>query len=208
VLPTRYAWSPGYVDASHRRDLEAVRAPRIQKPSSVRQNASLAIGRPSSCGRVAEPASEQPAMSEPNGYLVVETHPDHADLVRVYGTRELPILPDGSPTDPGRPRIRYVASFSALQVAQMHAQTALRKGMVDAEAGLYRVDPLTAVAAVDAIDLSHRTIHLDPRIAADPRLSAEIEQRRRRQRMAGRIWTSVGILAIIILILLSQIPVF
>jgi hypothetical protein len=80
--------------------------------------------------------------------------------------------------------------------------------MVDAETGLYRVDPLTAVAAVDAIDLSHRTIYLDPRIAADPRLTAGIEQRRLRHRMVGRIWTGVGILAIILLILLSQIPVF
>lgn len=207
MLPTRHAWSPRCVDARHRRGPEAVHASRIHEPSQIRQNSFLVIGHPSPCGRVAEPASEQPAMSEPNGYLVVETHPDHADLVRVYGTRELPILPDGSSTHLG-PRIRYVASFSALQVAQMHAQTALRKGMVDAEAGLYRVDPLTAVAAVDAIDLSHRTIYLDPRIAADPRLTAGIEQRRLRHRMAGRIWTTVGILAIILLILLSQIPVF
>jgi hypothetical protein len=159
---------------------------------------------------VAVPASEQTAMSEPEGYLVVETHPDHADLVRVYGTGQLPLpIPTGDAhPDSTKSRVRYAASFPALLVAQMHAQTALRRNMVDAEAGLYRVDPVTAIAAVEAIDLSHRRVYMDPEIAADPRLAALIDRRRERHRRTRRIWTIVGILAIILLVLFAQIPVF
>jgi hypothetical protein len=159
---------------------------------------------------VAVPAPEQTAMSEPEGYLVVETHPDHADLVRIYGTAQLPLpIPTGDAhADSTKSRVRYAASFPALVVAQMHAQTALGRNMVDAEAGLYRVDPVTAIAAVEAIDLSHRRVYMDPEIAADPRLSALIDRRRERHRRVRRIWTIVGILAIILLVLLAQIPVF
>ncbi len=147
-------------------------------------------------------------MTEPEGYLVVETHPEHPEFVRVLSTRESPVLSNGLPPDAGIPHIRYVAYFYALHVAQMHAQTALRKWMVDAEAGLYRVDPVTAVAAVDAIDLRHQRLYLAPEIESDPRFLAQIAQRQRRQRLANHIWMAVGILAIILLVLFAQIPVF
>jgi hypothetical protein len=90
----------------------------------------------------------------------------------------------------------------------MHAQTALGRRLVDIDAGLYRVDPVTAVAAVEAIELSHRRIYIDPEIAADPRLSAEIAQRHRHQGWVGWIWTSVGLLALLVLFLFSLLPVF
>lgn len=147
-------------------------------------------------------------MTEPEGYLIVETHPGHPDLVRVQGTQRSPVPPDGSPPDPSSPRICYIAFFSALHVARMHAQTALRNRMVDAEAGLYRVDPVTAVAAVDAIDLRHQRLYLASEIESDPRFLEQIERRHWRQRLANRIWTAVGILAILLLFLFAQIPVF
>lgn len=147
-------------------------------------------------------------MSERDGYLVVETRADRAGLVRVHATRQKPPDPVDITTDPSQPRLRYAAYFTSLHVATMHAQTALRRGMVDAEAGLYRTDPVTATAAVEAIDLAHRRVYLDPALADDPRLAAQIERRRTRHRWANRIWTAVGILAIIMLILFAQIPVF
>lgn len=147
-------------------------------------------------------------MSERDGYLVVETQADHDGFVRVHATRHTPALPEGTSPDPTRPLLRYAAFFPSLHVATMHAQTALRRGMVDAEAGLYRTDPVTAIAAVEAIDLDHRRVFLDPTLAADPRLSMLIEQRRTRQLWTNRVWTAVGILAILLLILFAQIPVF
>lgn len=147
-------------------------------------------------------------MNDPEGYLVVETDPEHHDLVRVRSTLESPVPPGGSPLGERPSRICYVAFFSALHVARMHAQTALRRQMVDAEAGLYRVDPVTAVAAVDAIDLRHQRLYLAPEIESDPRFRAQIAHRQRRHHLANRVWMAVGILAIIVLVLFAQIPVF
>lgn len=147
-------------------------------------------------------------MSERGGYLVVETRADRGGLVRVHATRQKPPDPVDIAPDPSQPRLRYAAFFTSLHVATMHAQTALRRGMVDAQAGLYRTDPVTAIAAVEAIDLAHRRVYLDPALADDPRLAAQIERRRMRHRWANRIWTAIGIFAIIMLILFAQIPVF
>ncbi len=48
--------------------------------------------------------------------------------------------------------------------------------------------------------------YLDPELAANPRLSAAIEQRRTRRRWINRAWNAVGILAILLLLLLGQFP--
>ena len=147
-------------------------------------------------------------MAEQAGYLTVETRADRPGLVRIEATHRRPVQAAGSPADLEPVRLRYAASFGALHVALMHAQTALRHQMVDAEAGLYRIEPLEAIAAVDAIDLHHRRVYLDPSLADDPRLAEQVERRRRRHRLIDRIWTSVGILAILLLLLFSQIPIF
>lgn len=147
-------------------------------------------------------------MAEQAGYLTVETRADRPGLVRIQGTHTRPAEPRGPPSDRDGVQLRYAASFGALHVALMHAQTALRHQMVDAESGLYRVGVLEAVAAVDAIDLQHRRVYLDPGLDADPRLEEQVERRRRRHRLIDRIWTAVGVLAILLLLLFSQIPVF
>jgi hypothetical protein len=147
-------------------------------------------------------------MSDLEGYLVVETRADRPGLVRVFSTPQVPTPLDGAASEPSQPCIRYAAFFPALLVARMHAQTALRRSMLDAEAGLYRTDPVTAVAAVDAIDLRHRRVYIAPEIESDPGFWAAREKRRKRQRLANRIWTAVGILALVLLFLFAQIPVF
>lgn len=147
-----------------------------------------------------------------SGFLVVETRADRPGYVRVYPTRETPSAPSAdepdTDADSPHPRLRYAAAFPALHVAGMHAQTALHRSIVDAESGLFRADPVVAAAAVEAIDLAHRRLYLDPKIAADPRFARLVDQRHARQRLYDRIWTLVGILAILVLILFSQIPVF
>ncbi|RKT46158.1 hypothetical protein [Thiocapsa rosea] len=147
-------------------------------------------------------------MSDLEGYLIVETRDDRPGLVRVFSSPQNPTTSDVVGTDSAGPRLRYAAFFPALHVARMHAQTALRRSMVDAEAGLYRTDPVTAAAAVDAIDLTHQRVYLAPEIESDPGFSTAREQRRGRRRWLNRIWTAVGILAIILLVLFAQIPVF
>lgn len=142
------------------------------------------------------------------GYLIIETRSDRPGLVRLYAASAPPSsLTAGSP-DPLGAETAYVASFQSCHIALMHAQTALGRRLVDIDAGLYRVDPVMAVAAVEAIELSHRRIHIDPEIAADPRLSAEIARRHRHQGWVGWIWTSVGLLALLVLLLFSLVPVF
>ncbi|EGV16784.1 hypothetical protein [Thiocapsa marina] len=147
-------------------------------------------------------------MSDLEGYLIIETRGDRPGLVRVFSSPQNPTPSDVAAADPTRPRIRYAAFFPALHVARMHAQTALRRSMLDAEAGLYRTDPVTAAAAVDAIDLSHRRVYLAPEIESDPGFRAARVKRSRRHRLANHIWTAVGVLALILLFLFAQIPVF
>jgi hypothetical protein len=135
------------------------------------------------------------------GYLLIETHPDHPGQVRLQGAEH---LPDQSPTDSvpsPHPRVRYAARFGDLDTALMHAHTALRRRLIDIDARLYGADAAMAVAAVDAIDLSHRRIYLDPDLAADPALEAEIGRRRRRHRCIDRIWNGIGIAAVLLLII-------
>jgi hypothetical protein len=90
----------------------------------------------------------------------------------------------------------------------MHAHTALSRRLIDVDSGLYRVEPVTAIAAIDAIDLRHHRVYLDPALASDPALTTQIEHRRARLRWRNRIWTFIGILAVIVLLLLGQIPMF
>lgn len=171
-----------------------------------------------------------PNPTEPGSCLIVETRADRPGLVRVHVCESCPTHPPQRPdqqpeqldssarpaekaetsgpqrTSPQSPILRYAAVFDAIEIARMHAQTALSPYMVDADSGLYRIDPVSAVAAIDTIDLRHRCLYLDPLIAADPRLHRESVRRRTRQRLVARIWTLVGLLAIVILILFAQIP--
>ena len=137
------------------------------------------------------------------GYLIVETRADHPGRVRVHGSEALPEPKATSPETPSAPRVRFVARFGNLHVARMHAHGALRRCALDPEAGLYRTDPVTAVAAVDAIDLHHETVYLDPAIAGDPSLARETARRRRAHARVDRFFNGVGVAAILFLLLLA-----
>lgn len=97
--------------------------------------------------------------------------------------------------------MRYAAYFDDAFAARMHAQTALRRRLVDVDAGLYRSSAVEAVAAVEGIALSHRRLFLDPVIAADPALREALGRRRRVHQRNERIWQGVGIAAIALLLL-------
>ncbi|MBK1723684.1 hypothetical protein [Thiocystis violacea] len=139
----------------------------------------------------------------PAGYLVIETRADRAGVVRILAS-DSPPEPLPRPADtPDTPEVRFVVRFGNLHVARMHAHTALRRHTLDAEAGLYRVDLVTAVAAIDAIDLRHERIYLDAAIAGEPMLATETDRRRRRHRRIDQFFNAVGIAAILYLLLLA-----
>jgi hypothetical protein len=139
------------------------------------------------------------------GYLIVETHPGHPDLVCIRGVDRLGDLapaPGGqAPADEGPAQVRYAALFSDLETALMHLHGALRRRLIDIDSRLYRCDPVSAVAAAAAIGLRHRDLYLDPGLAADPALTAATDRLRQRRRVVHRIWNGVGIAALLLLIL-------
>lgn len=137
------------------------------------------------------------------GYLIIETGADHPGVTRIHTTDQLADPESPSSAKEPNTKIHFVARFGNVFVARMHAHTALRHQTLDAEAGLYRVDPTTAVAAIDAIDLRHEPLYLDPDIAADPRLQQDTAHRRRSHRRVDRIFNGVGVAAVILLILLA-----
>ncbi|NEX19944.1 hypothetical protein G3480_06395 [Thiorhodococcus mannitoliphagus] len=139
----------------------------------------------------------------PKGYLIVETRADRPGITCIHATEHLADPESPSSSQDADTKVHFAARFGNLFVARMHAHTALRGRTLDAEAGLYRTDPATAIAAIDAIDLRHEQLYLDPAIAADPGLAQATEHRRRNHRRVDRIFNGVGIAAIILLVLLA-----
>jgi len=133
------------------------------------------------------------------GYLVIESHSAHPGLVRIFETSTLPSA-SGSVHRSG-PRLLFAARFEDLSAGHMHTHAALRRQLLDLDEGWYRTDPIRAVAAADASELSHRRVFIDPELADNPRLCVEIAARRSRHRLSDRIWHAVGILALALLLL-------
>ncbi len=138
------------------------------------------------------------------GYLIVETPADRGGLIRVWIAEQRPPAPC-TPDDrtPHAPRMCCAAQFSDVDTARMHAHRHLHRNTVDAEAGLYRVDPAAGVAAVDAIDLRHRIVYLDPKLVDDPRRTLLTRRHQLRRRRIDRIFTGVGIAAVVLLFVLN-----
>ena len=133
------------------------------------------------------------------GYLTVETHAGHSGLSRVnlYSA-----LPDPEPTGDTQPRIRYIAHFNDGDAARMHAHEVLKRHLIDLEAHLYRVSAECAVAAIEASDLRHRRVYLDPAFSDDSKLSIdELSARFRNQcRRRDHFFQTVGYIGIALLL--------
>ena len=133
------------------------------------------------------------------GYLTVETHAGHSGLSRVnlYSA-----LPDPEPTGDTQPRIRYIAHFNDGDAALMHAHEILKRRLVDLEAHLYRVSAEHAVSAIEASDLRHRRVYLDPVFSDDSKLSIdELSARFRNQcRRRDHFFQTVGYIGIALLL--------
>jgi len=141
------------------------------------------------------------------GYLSIETNSEHKDLLRLAVSDRCPAIPEGVNDTPLK--LRYIARFNDGEAALMHAHQLLRRQLVDVDAGLYRSDLATAVAAVESVGLAHGRIYLDPRIAEEVRSSIEAraEALKSQRRRWERFWYAVGYIALGFL-LLKAVAVF
>jgi hypothetical protein len=138
------------------------------------------------------------------GFLTLETHPEHSGMVRVRMRDimpELTLQPDGT-------CIRYVARFDDVEAGQMHVQNAMHGRLVDVENRIYRSDLDEMIACVEADDLDHVRIWIDPEISGTEgeRIESLARRLRRRHRVVDRIWQTVGILGLLYLLIMGLNP--
>ncbi len=124
------------------------------------------------------------------GYLYLQTHPEHPGLVRFLVAER---SPDPDRTDTGA-SIRYIARFNDIDAARMHVQNALHRRLVDLDARMYRTGLAEAIAVVEADNLSHEQVWIDPDLKQETlrRVGQLTEQGRARIRRWDRVWQAVG----------------
>lgn len=132
------------------------------------------------------------------GFLTLETHPDHNDLVRVHMQEK---KPEVSNQEDGR-EIRYVARFHDIETAQMHVQNMMHSSLVNLEYRIYRKSLAEMIACVEATELDHARVWMDPGIseAEFNRIESLVEHLRNRHKMIDLIWQTVGIAGLILLL--------
>jgi len=133
------------------------------------------------------------------GYLSIETSSDRPELLRL-------VLSDRCPTvseTEGPDSVRYIARFNDGEAALMHTHQLLRRRLVDVGAGLYRVDLVSAVAAIESLGLSHGRIYLDPHLSQQElgRIDARVLQLQTKRLRRERFWYAVGYIALGVLLL-------
>ena len=133
------------------------------------------------------------------GYLYVQTRPDRPARVRVLSSETRPDTADNTPDI----RIRYIAWFGDLNTALMHFYQRQRRRVISLDNGLYHLDVIEAIATLEALDLRRERIWLDPDLDTGQQtaLDTQTEQQRRRRRWINRLCQTVGVIAIIWLIL-------
>jgi hypothetical protein len=124
------------------------------------------------------------------GYLYLQTHPEHPGLVRFLIAER---NPDLNRADAGA-EIRYIARFNDVDAARMHVQNALHGRLIDLDARIYRTGLAEAIAVVEADNLSHERIWIDPALDAQTmqRVEQLTAQGRARIRRWDRVWQTVG----------------
>jgi hypothetical protein len=134
-----------------------------------------------------------------SGFLCLQTHPEHPGLVRVL-TQEIP--PELAKPD-RQPLFRYVARFEDIEAAQMHLHNCMRRLLVDLENRIYRSELEPMIACVEADNLEHTRVWLDPSFDNEACLKIEALAARMRARIRrnDRIWQAIGIAAILMLLL-------
>lgn len=127
-----------------------------------------------------------------HGYLVLESDPNRPDLVFVGARKN---APEGTRTG-----LRFAARFTDIDAALMHLHEGLRRSLKWLEPRCYRVDLVDAIAVADAIELEHRRVFIDPDLRGRDALEAKVGRIRRRHRRRDRILSTIGFIALGILV--------
>ena len=127
-----------------------------------------------------------------SGYLTVETHPQHRDVVRLFVSERQPQPPEGHEGGV----IRYIGRFHDVVTARMNAHNALRWRLIDIDHASYRSTPVEAIAEVDALELRHQRVWLDPELDGEAQLEARMATLHQRHQLQDRIWQIVGAMAV------------
>ena len=135
------------------------------------------------------------------GFLSLITHPDHPGMVRV---RVDEVLPELKPQEDGS-EIRYLARFKDGEAGLMHVQNVMHAALLDLENRIYRKPQSKMIACVEADNLDHERIWIDPDIPAEERKEIDklTRQRKAALRRTDRIWQVVGFLGLLLLLLTS-----
>lgn len=131
------------------------------------------------------------------GYLCIETHPDHPNLVRIV-VRETQPRTDNCRNDTHQAALRYAARFNDRDAALMHTHEHLRRRLVDIDRHLYRVPLNQAIAAAETISLRHKRAYLDPTLdeASLDEIASYSDRYRRRQRRKNLFFETMGYIGI------------
>ncbi|WP_316365521.1 hypothetical protein [Candidatus Thiodiazotropha sp. CDECU1] len=124
------------------------------------------------------------------GYLTLETHPEHQDFVRVLVKDELPNTQAATHGS----QIRYIARFNDIDAGQMHLHNMLHNNLVDLDNHIYRIELNKAIAAVEADDLNHTRVWIDPELDETDRslIDDQTTKFKLRHKRWNRIWLIVG----------------
>jgi hypothetical protein len=135
------------------------------------------------------------------GYLTLETHPEHQDLVRVLMKD---VLPNTQEATHGS-QIRYIARFNDIEAGQMHLHNMMHNNLVDLDNHIYRIDLSKAIAAIEADDLNHARVWIDPSLSDSDRF--QIDQQtsifKLRHRRWNKFWLFVGGFFVVLFVIMS-----
>ncbi len=135
--------------------------------------------------------------SPTKGYIYLETHADRPGQIRVLSQAEEP-APQQSIDGV---QIRYISRFRNVHIAYMHVHNTLKKQLQDINSRFYAVSLPRAIAAVEAEDLVHERVWIDPALTESE--LAELEQQtctlQKRRQWVNRIYLAVGGLGLLLL---------
>lgn len=141
-----------------------------------------------------------------SGLLYLETSPTHSGLVRIRFLADPLHEISGTEIDPDDDaQQRLVLRFHDIEAAAMHAHQCMRRYLVDVDTHTYRIPLPEAIACLQAIELRHQTVFIDPDLPERDVQSIEtqVAALHRRAKTVDRIWQIVGGLAIAFLVLLA-----
>jgi hypothetical protein len=135
------------------------------------------------------------------GYLILETHPDHKNRVRVKIKDELP----NTQSALNGSQIRYIARFIDIDAGQMHLHNRLHLHLVDLDNHIYHVELNRAIAAIEADELNHARVWIDPSLSDNDMSCIDKQTTRFKQhhKKWNSFWLAVGGFFVVLFFIMS-----